>query len=90
MKRDPNYLLRDVADSLVVVPVGAAASAFPGMITLNETGRFLWELLATEQTTESLVDAMLQRYEVTEAQARQDVERFTQNLLLAGALTENG
>ena len=89
MKQNPNFLLRDVADSLVIVPVGAAAADFPGMITLNATGKYLWELLETEQTMNSLVEAMLQRYEVTEQLARNDIEAFLKRLRIAGALLEN-
>lgn len=89
MKQNPNFLLRDVADSLVIVPVGAAAVDFPGMITLNATGKYLWELLETEQTMNSLVEAMLQRYEVTEQLARNDIEAFLKRLRIAGALLEN-
>ena len=45
MKRSEDFLLRDVAGTLVIVPVGEAVSAFPGMITLNATAAYLWELL---------------------------------------------
>ena len=39
MKGNKDFLLREVADSLVLVPVGEAARRFPGMIRLNETGQ---------------------------------------------------
>lgn len=89
MKRNPDFLLRDVADTLVIVPVGAATSAFPGMITLNSTGAYIWELLETEQTVTSLVDALVARYEVEEAAARADVEAFVSRLIPTGAVLEN-
>ncbi len=86
MKRSENFLLREVAGTLVVVPVGAAVSAFPGMITLNAVGAYIWELLETEQTTESIVDAIMARYDVEETQARSDVEKFLNKLRPTGAL----
>ncbi len=88
MKRNPNFLLREVAGSLVVVPVGRAAADFPGMLTLNATGKFLWEQLETEQTADSLTEAMLRQYEVTETTARQDIEGFLKRLRATGALLE--
>ena len=88
MIRNPSYLLREVAGSLVLVPVGEATREFPGMITVNATSAYLWECLATEQTKESLVAALLSRYDVTEAQAEADVEQFLKTLLLIGAVTE--
>ena len=86
MKRSDNFLMRQVAGSWVVVPVGAAAREFPGMIRLNQTGKLLWELLEQEQTAESLTQALLDRYDVTEVQARQDVDAFLARLTSVNAL----
>ena len=86
MKRSADFLLRDVAGTLVIVPVGAAVSAFPGMITLNATGAYIWELLETEQTAETLTEALVARYEVAEDRARADVEAFLNKLRPTGAL----
>ena len=86
MKRNENFLLRDVAGSLVIVPVGEAVSAFPGMITLNATAAYLWELLETEQTVDSLVAGLMERYEVEETLARKDVIAFVERLNPTGAL----
>lgn len=89
MKQSPDFLLRDVADSLVLVPVGAATERFPGMITLNETGKLLWDALAQEQTQETLTALLLEQYEVEAEQARKDVDAFLKNLSAVGAvLTE--
>lgn len=88
MKRNAEFLLREVADTLVVVPVGDAVTDFPGMITLNATGAYIWELLETEQTVQTLVDALVARYEVAEETARQDVEAFVGRLRSVGAIME--
>ena len=88
MIRNPSYLLREVAGSKVLVPVGEATRDFPGMITVNGTSAYLWECLATRQTKESLVAALLSRYDVTQQQAAEDVEKFLKTLLLVGAVTE--
>lgn len=86
MKRSTDFLLRDVAGTWVVVPVGEAVSAFPGMITLNATGAYIWELLETEQTVETLTDALVAHYEVDSERARADVEAFLARLKPTGAL----
>ena len=86
MKRSTDFLLRDVAGTLVIVPVGAAVSTFPGMITLNATGAYIWELLETEQTVQSLTDALVARYEVEKERAQADVEAFLARLRPTGAL----
>ncbi len=88
MKRNANFLLREVAGSVVVVPVGQAARSFPGMMRLNESGRFLWDLLDQWQTEESLVSAMVDRYQVSWAQAAEDVAAFLTRIRSVGALEE--
>lgn len=88
MRRNPDFLLREVADTTVVVPVGEATREFSGMVTLNASGAYLWELLACEQTVESLTAALLEQYEVTEEIARADVEKFVKRLLPTGAILE--
>lgn len=88
MKRNPNFLLRSVADTLVLVPVGQATDGFAGMVTLNSTSAFLWELLETEQTIQSLTEALLNRYDVAEAKARADAEAFLAALMPTGAILE--
>ncbi len=88
MKRNSDFILREVAGTIVVVPVGTAAAAFSGMITMNPTGAFLWEQLETEQTVETLTDVLVANYEVTEEKAREDVVAFVERLLPTGAILE--
>ena len=88
MIRSKAFLLRNVAGSWVLIPVGAAAKRFPGMITLNESGRFLWEQLETEQTEQTLTDALVERYEVTADQAVTDVHKFLEPLLKIKAVKQ--
>ena len=89
MKQNSAFLLREVAGTLVIVPVGKAAAEFSGMITLNATSAYLWQLLETEQTVQTLTDALVARYEVQQSKAQQDVESFVSKLKLVGAITED-
>lgn len=86
MKRNDHFLMQEVAGKFVVVPVGTAAADFPGMITLNETGVVLWNLLEQEQTEDALVKALMEEYEAPEEQIREDIRRFTQRLIQVGAV----
>lgn len=89
MKQNSAFLLREVAGTLVIVPVGKAAAAFSGMITANTTSAYLWKLLETEQTAQTLTQALIDRYEVEEARAQADVEAFVQKLKMVGAVIED-
>lgn len=80
MKIKENYMLRKVADCYVVVPIGAAVAEFNGMINLNEVGAFLWRQLETETTPDKVLAAMLEEYEVDEAVAKADLDKFIKEL----------
>lgn len=89
MKRSADFLLREVADTLVLVPVGAAMANFPGMVTLNGTGAYIWELLEKEQTIQSLTEALMEHYAVDRDTAQADVSAFVDKLVPIGAILEN-
>lgn len=85
MKLKENYILRQVAGTWVVMPVGAATLDFNGMLTLNDTGALLWQSL--EQGRDP-VEALTAEYDVTSEQAAADVEEFIGKLRSAGCLTD--
>ncbi len=80
MKRNSDFLMRQVADRYVLAPVGEMAKKFSGMITMNETGKFLWELLEQEQTLDSLLQALADTYEIDGEKVKPDVVRFLEPL----------
>ena len=86
MIRSEDFLLREVAGSQVLVPVGEAVGEFAGMLTLSSSGVHLWDALETEQTLASLTEVLLDRYEVTREQASADVEKFIAKLCSVGAV----
>ena len=58
------------------------------MMTLNETGVFLWNNLQKDVTIDDLVNAMLSEYNVSASQAKEDAEAFVETLRSAGVLEE--
>ncbi len=80
MKVKKDYLLRNVAGSNIVVPVGEGSLDFSGVITLNEVGAFLWENLKEDTDLDGLVKALCSEYDVDEATARTDVSEFLDKL----------
>ena len=86
MKIKEGYLLRNVAGNDVVVPVGNLD--FDGMITLNETGSFIWKALEKGCTMEELIPKFLEEYEVDRATAERDLTAFLQKLKEADLVTD--
>jgi len=86
MKINPNFVLRQLADTWVVLSLADATVDFNGMITLNESGVLLWNVLEQGADVNALVNAILAEYSVSEHQARMDVEEFVQKLRNVGCL----
>ena len=86
MKIKTNFILKKIAGSFVVVPVRSRAVDFSCVIKLTETGAFLWELLEKGADREELIAALLKEYEVDEATASADVDRFIGRLKEADLL----
>ena len=80
MKIKENYILRSIAGEHIVVPVGKEAVTFNGIMTLNQSGKLLFEALQNDVKESDLVKVLLDEYEVTEDVARQDVEAFLAKL----------
>ncbi len=78
MKVKKDFLIREVAGQHVVIPTGDMD--LNAMITLNETGAFLWKLLENETDEAVLVAALLAEYDVDEATAQKAVAAFIQTL----------
>ena len=84
----PGFVVRQSAGETIAIPAGAAARELSGLLALNGSGQFLFELLQSEQTEDSLVSAMLENYEIDEATARADVVEFVEILRTSGVLAE--
>jgi len=63
MKIKEGFLLRQVADNWVVLPVGQACVDFNGMLSLNDSGALLWKALEQGGDREALADAF-NKYDV--------------------------
>ena len=84
----PGFVVRQIAGETVAIPAGAAAHALSGLLALNGSGKLLFELLQSPQSEESLVQALLEQYEIDEATARADVAEFLQHLRDSGVLID--
>lgn len=79
MKLKDGFILRTVAGETVVLPA-AGVTDFDMMITLNDTGKFLWERLAVGAEEADLVKDLLAEYDVTEEIAASSVAAFVARL----------
>lgn len=86
MKINDGFVLRKIAGNNVVIPVGKRAADLNGMITLNDTGAFIWRQLTEETTVDKIVGAITEAYEVEPERARDCVCSFLAKLKEVGCL----
>jgi adenine specific DNA methylase Mod len=86
MRVKDDFVLRQVMDTNIIVPIGSEALQFKKMISLNETGVFIWTLLHNNITEEEIVDAICKEYNVSKECATQDVVDFIAQLNNINAL----
>lgn len=80
MKIKDGFILRKVANRYIAVAVGEESVNFNAMVSVNETGAFLWDKLKTETTEDELLSALIAEYDVDEETAKADISEFLEKL----------
>ncbi len=88
MRVSDGFVLREIAGETIAIPSGDAARDLSGLVALNETGAFLFELLRKGTTETNLVEALLEEYDTTPEAAQRDVADFLDMLRSGGILIE--
>ncbi len=76
MKLKNGIVTNSIDGESFAIATGEAAKEFNGLVKNNPTAAFIFELLKTEQTEDSIVAAMLEKYEVDEPTVRADVKEL--------------
>ena len=80
MKLNENYVLKTVAGTPVVVPVGDAVNNIKGMITLNGPAEVIWKALEQGADYEKIVAKLKSEYDAPEELLRKDLTAFLEKL----------
>lgn len=89
MRIDKEFILREIAGDYIIIPAGKTVLDFNGLITVNEVGVSLWNMLQNEVTFEELIQGILDEYDVEESVAREDVQEFLAALIDVGIITKD-
>ena len=89
MKIKENYVLQRIEDECIIIPVGEEADRLHGVIRLNETGAFLWDLISSgDKSIDDLESALISEYVVDKVVARKEIEDFIVQLKDIGCIDE--
>jgi 2-hydroxy-3-keto-5-methylthiopentenyl-1-phosphate phosphatase len=80
MRIKSGFAKREIAGSIIVVPVGKESSEFNGMITLNDSASYFWDCFQEERTVDEVAKLTTQEYDVEFDRAKSDIEKFTNML----------
>lgn len=85
-KLKSGFIIREIGGNTMAVPVGTQTSEIHGMIALSESGALLWKELEDGADIPTLVKVLTDNYEIDDATATADAEKFVANLKEQGAL----
>lgn len=85
MKIKDGFVVRKIGSKYYAVSAARAAEG-GGMIALNETGAFIWELLKEDTDAQTVAKALAEKYEIDVETALRDTEAYLQMLAEVGAL----
>lgn len=88
MKVKQGYLVRKIAGCYIVVPIGERVIDFKGIMTLNDTGNFIWKCLSDDILYSQLLSSILNEYEIDEDTAKADLDEFLNKARESGVLEE--
>lgn len=80
MRIKDGFIIKQVVDTYVVVPVGENLVDFSAMISLNETGAFLWNNMVSDVTEDELAEKMCSEYNIDKETALTDIKDFVATL----------
>lgn len=81
IRKDASLLWRQLDDEVIALDMEDSV-----YLRLNQTGTVLWYQLQQPATRQDLVETLVERYEIDEAQAGADVDAFLDSLERSGLL----
>lgn len=88
MKLSGTFVVRQVADETLAIPVGDTALHISGMIPLNEVSRVIWSCLEQGAQPQDMVAAVTEIFDVSPEEASRDIEAFLSKLRELNLLEE--
>ena len=87
MKIRNGYTLRSLGKEFILVPEGVEAVDFTRMVSMNESAAFRWKAVEDKEfEAETLVNLLIDEYDIAYEVAENDVAAFLQTLKGAGII----
>lgn len=88
MKLSGTFVVRQVVDEILAIPIGETALRVSGMLLLNEVSRVIWSCLEQGAQLQDIVTAVTGTFDVSPEEAAQNIETFLAKLRELNLLEE--
>ncbi len=88
LKIKSGFVLRKIGTQTVAVPIGQRTNDIHGVVALSDSGALLWEELEKGAEKETLINILLDTYEIDRETIVADLDDFIKGLYEQGALEE--
>ena len=88
MRVSDKFVLNQLAGNWILVPFGQHAVDFDGVVTLNETAKFLYENCKEEIDVKKLKIALIEEYSISEETAENAVDLWISEINEAGCIDD--
>lgn len=81
MKIKKGFVLEKVGDSYLACATGKLAREFSGLVKLNETGAFIWNIFAeSDASIDEAANKVIAEFDISKEVALADISAFVENL----------
>lgn len=87
MRIKEGFVLREVGGKYMVIATGEASINFKGMITLNKTGKDIWQGVMEGLEKNKIAEKLAEKYQVDFEDALKDTKKMIASMEKAGFLT---
>ena len=89
MKQNDDYIMSELGEEAVLIPVGEAAEKFHGIIRLNTTARDIWNGISDGLSEDRIAEKLVNDYEGVDFEtAKREVIDLVKKFRAAGALID--
>ncbi len=88
MRLKDDFILHNTGEDFVIIATGEATKNFNGIIKLNNMGGEIVGLLTTDISEEEIIKAIVEKYEVEYATAKEDILNLLDSLRKAGVILD--
>lgn len=88
MRLKDDFILHNTGEDFVIIATGEATKNFNGIIKLNNMGGEIVSFLSNDISEEEIIKAIVEKYEVEYATAKEDIRNLLDSLRKAGVILD--